>query len=120
MPLRCAPDIITWACLRDYTSPWLCFFLFFSFLFFSFLFFSFLFFSSLLSSPLLSSPLLSSPLLSSPLLSSLLFSSLLFFSFLKNYLFYVYEYTVAVFRHTRRGHQTQLQIVVCHHVVVGN
>jgi hypothetical protein len=24
------------------------------------------------------------------------------------YLFYVYEYTVAVFKHTRRGHQTPL------------
>jgi hypothetical protein len=27
----------------------------------------------------------------------------------KNYLFYVYEYTVAVFRHTRKGHQIILQ-----------
>jgi hypothetical protein len=36
------------------------------------------------------------------------------------YLFYVYEYTVAVFRHTRRGHQIQLQMVVSHHVVAGN
>jgi hypothetical protein len=26
-----------------------------------------------------------------------------------NYLFNVYEYTVAVFRHTRRGHQISLQ-----------
>ena len=34
-------------------------------------------------------------------------------------LFYVYEYTVAVFRHTRRGHQTPLQMVVSHQVVAG-
>ena len=40
--------------------------------------------------------------------------------FLKKYLFYVYGYTVAVFRHTRRGHQTPLQMVVSHHVVAGN
>jgi hypothetical protein len=32
----------------------------------------------------------------------------------------MYEYTVAVFRHTRRGHQIILQIVVSHHMVVGN
>ena len=30
-----------------------------------------------------------------------------------------YEYTVAAFRHTRRGHQIPLQIVVSHHVVAG-
>ena len=36
------------------------------------------------------------------------------------YLFYVYEYTVAVFRHTRRRHQIPLQMVVSHHVVAGN
>jgi hypothetical protein len=35
-------------------------------------------------------------------------------------LFYVCEYTVAVFRHTRRGHQIPLQMVVSHHVVDGN
>jgi len=29
----------------------------------------------------------------------------------------MHEYTVAVFRHTRRGHQIPLQIVVSHHVV---
>jgi hypothetical protein len=35
-------------------------------------------------------------------------------------LFYAYEYnTFALFRHTR-GHQTQLQMVVSHHVVAGN
>jgi hypothetical protein len=36
------------------------------------------------------------------------------------YLFYVYEYTIALFRHTRGGHQTPLQMVVSHHVVAGN
>jgi hypothetical protein len=34
--------------------------------------------------------------------------------------FIVCEYTVGVFRHTRRGHQTLLQMVVSHHVVAGN
>jgi hypothetical protein len=32
-----------------------------------------------------------------------------FFFFFKIYLFYVYEHAVAVFRHTRRGHQILLQ-----------
>jgi len=41
------------------------------------------------------------------------------FCFFKIYLFYVYEYTVAVFRHTRRGHQIPLQMAVSHHVVAG-
>jgi hypothetical protein len=36
------------------------------------------------------------------------------------YLFYVCEYTVALFRHTRRGLQILLQMVVSHHVVAGN
>jgi hypothetical protein len=36
------------------------------------------------------------------------------------YLFNVCEYTVALFRHTRRGHQIPLQMVVSHHVVAGN
>jgi len=40
--------------------------------------------------------------------------------FFKIYLFIVYEYRVAVFRHTRRGHQISLQMVVSHHVVAGN
>ena len=35
------------------------------------------------------------------------------------YLFYVCEYTVTVFRHTRRGHQISLLMVVSHHVVAG-
>ena len=37
-----------------------------------------------------------------------------------SYLFHLYEYTVAVFRHTRRGCPIPLQMVVCHHVVAGN
>ena len=41
--------------------------------------------------------------------------------FLKDfYLFYFYEYTVAVFRHIRREHQIPLEIVVSHHVVAEN
>jgi hypothetical protein len=39
--------------------------------------------------------------------------------FLKIYLFYVYDYTVAIFRHTLREHQIPLQMVVSHHVVAG-
>ena len=35
-------------------------------------------------------------------------------------LFYVYEYSVAVFRHTRRAHQIPLQMVVSHYVGAGN
>jgi hypothetical protein len=31
----------------------------------------------------------------------------------------IHKYTVAVFRHTRRGHQISLWIVVSHHVVAG-
>jgi hypothetical protein len=42
-----------------------------------------------------------------------------FFLMLIN-LFHVYEYTVAVFRHTRRRHWIPLQMVVSHHVVAGN
>jgi hypothetical protein len=38
----------------------------------------------------------------------------------KIYLFYLYEYTVVVFRHTRRGPQIPLQMVVSHHVVARN
>jgi hypothetical protein len=38
--------------------------------------------------------------------------------FFKIYLFYLYEYTAAV-RHTRRGHQIPLQMVVGHQVVAG-
>jgi hypothetical protein len=41
-------------------------------------------------------------------------------SLLKVHLFNVYEYIVAVFRHTWRGHQIPFQMVVSHHVVAGN
>ena len=43
---------------------------------------------------------------------------LFLFCFLKIYLFY--EYSGAVFRHTRKGHQIPLQMVVSYHVVAGN
>jgi hypothetical protein len=33
---------------------------------------------------------------------------------------YVCEHTVTVFRHTGRGHQIPLQVVVSHHVVAEN
>jgi hypothetical protein len=39
--------------------------------------------------------------------------------FLKIYLFIICKYTVAVFRHSRRGHQISLRMVVSHHVVAG-
>jgi hypothetical protein len=47
-------------------------------------------------------------------------TSFFFFSFFffKIYLFIICKYTVAVFRHSRRGHQISLQMVVSH-VVVG-
>ena len=48
-----------------------------------------------------------------------LFPPLLFF-FLKVYLFHVYEYPVAIFRNTRRGHWVPLQMDVSHHVGAGN
>jgi hypothetical protein len=37
----------------------------------------------------------------------------------KNYLFIICKYTVAVFRHSRRGHQISLRMVVSHHVFAG-
>ena len=40
--------------------------------------------------------------------------------FLKISLFYLYEYTVVVFGHTRRDHQIPLQMVVSYQVVAGN
>jgi hypothetical protein len=40
--------------------------------------------------------------------------------FLKIYLFYVCEYTVTLFRHTRRGHRIPLLMVVSYHVVAWN
>jgi hypothetical protein len=42
-----------------------------------------------------------------------------FFYFFKTYLFIIHKYTVAVFRHSRRGRQILLQMVVSHHVVAG-
>jgi hypothetical protein len=41
-------------------------------------------------------------------------------SFLLRFIFllYVYEYTVAPFRHTRRGHRIPIEMVVSHHVVL--
>ena len=41
------------------------------------------------------------------------------FFFFKIYLFIICKYTVAVFRHSRRGRQISLQVVVSHHVVAG-
>jgi hypothetical protein len=35
-------------------------------------------------------------------------------------LFIIHKHIVAVFRHTRRGHQISLQMVVSHHVVARN
>jgi hypothetical protein len=48
-------------------------------------------------------------------------SSFLSFFFLNKftYLLIICKYTVAVFRHSRRGHQISLQMVVSHHVVAG-
>jgi hypothetical protein len=45
--------------------------------------------------------------------------SVLFFFFLKIYLFIICKYIVAVFRHSRRGSQISLRMVVSHHVVAG-
>jgi hypothetical protein len=39
--------------------------------------------------------------------------------FFKIYLFIICKYTVAVFRHSRRGRQILLQMAVSHHVVAG-
>jgi hypothetical protein len=36
------------------------------------------------------------------------------------YLFDVYEYTVTIFRHSRRGQQIPLHMVVSHHVLAEN
>jgi hypothetical protein len=46
------------------------------------------------------------------------FCFLVFWVFFKD-LFIICKYTVAVFRHTRRGSQFLLQMVVSHHVVAG-
>ena len=75
-------------------------------------------FSSLFSSPL---SLLLSPLcpLTIPTLEEIKLRCVCV-CVLKTYLFHLYEYTVAVFRHTRKGHWIPLQMVVSHHVVAGN
>jgi hypothetical protein len=39
---------------------------------------------------------------------------------LKIYLFHVCEYTVALFRHIRKGHLILLQMVASYYVVAGN
>jgi hypothetical protein len=45
---------------------------------------------------------------------------ILMFDFIfKIYLFIICKYTVAVFRHSRRGSQISLGMVVSHHVVAG-
>jgi hypothetical protein len=41
------------------------------------------------------------------------------FFFLKIYFINICKYTVAVFRHSRRGSQILLRMVVSHHVVAG-
>ena len=47
--------------------------------------------------------------------------SLSFFFFLNFFICLILcEYTVIVFRHTKRGHRIPLQITVKHHVVAGN
>jgi hypothetical protein len=42
-----------------------------------------------------------------------------FFFFFKDLFIIICKYTVAVFRHTRRGSQILLRMVVSHHVVAG-
>jgi hypothetical protein len=42
-----------------------------------------------------------------------------FFFFFKIYLFIICKYIVAVLRHSRRGSQISLRMVVSHHVVAG-
>jgi hypothetical protein len=43
----------------------------------------------------------------------------LLYSFFKDLFIVLCKYTIAVFRHTRRGHQISLEMVVSHHVVAG-
>ena len=42
------------------------------------------------------------------------------FLFFKDLFIVICKYIVAIFRHTRRGHQVPLLVVVSHHVVFGN
>jgi hypothetical protein len=44
---------------------------------------------------------------------------LTFYIYLFLFIIIICKYTVAVFRHSRRGHQISLWMVVSHHVVVG-
>jgi hypothetical protein len=49
-------------------------------------------------------------------------NTILMYKILKNIfkdLFIICKYTVAVFRHPRRGHQISLQMVMIYHVVAG-
>jgi hypothetical protein len=41
------------------------------------------------------------------------------FFFFKDLFIIIYKYTVAVFRHNRKGRQISLRVVVSHQVVVG-
>jgi hypothetical protein len=43
-----------------------------------------------------------------------------FVAVVKIYFFYLYDYMVAVFRLTKRGHWIPIQMVVSHHVVAEN
>jgi hypothetical protein len=53
--------------------------------------------------------------------SLLMMGPRIFFLFFKDlFIYFIYEYTVAVFRHIRKGHQIPLQMVVSHRVVAGN
>ena len=47
-------------------------------------------------------------------------SAFMLHSFREIFLYILYEYTAAVFRHTRRGQQIPLQIFLSNHVVAGN
>ena len=55
-----------------------------------------------------------------PLVLQRLCAPVHFFFFLMIYLFIICKYTVAVYRHTRRGRQISLEVAVNHHVVAGN
>jgi hypothetical protein len=57
--------------------------------------------------------------LSLPLRTCPVLVRFLFFFFFKIYLLVICKYTVADFRHSRRGSQISLWMVVSHHVVAG-
>jgi hypothetical protein len=50
---------------------------------------------------------------------NIFFFFVLRFIYLFIYLFIICKYTVVVFRHTRRGRQISVRMVVSHHVVAG-